>query len=145
MDHLPFLFDRQVDAAGSGVGEPTGHALMASCPPHPFSELGPTVPFGYTHVPGVPTVAASGLADDTLATAATDASHHDGRDQRTWEVPRADLATLLNLSQHLDLDGEITPVMAWGMIVGHPRAGELTLEDFVKLTEELARKARCYG
>lgn len=64
---------------------------------------------------------------------------------RTRELSKADLATLLDLSQKLNLDGEITPVMAWGMVLGHPRLGELNERDFVKLTEELRSKVRCYG
>jgi hypothetical protein len=68
-----------------------------------------------------------------------------GGGQRTWELSKADLATLLDLSKRLDLDGEITPVMAWGMVLAHPRLAELQLEDFARLTEELRRKVRCYG
>jgi hypothetical protein len=64
---------------------------------------------------------------------------------RTWELSKSDLATLLDLSQKLNLDGEITPVMAWGMVLAHPRLGELNERDFVKLTEELGSKVRCYG
>lgn len=64
---------------------------------------------------------------------------------RTWELSRPDLATLLDLSQKLDLDGEITPVMAWGMVLGHPRLGELDERDFVKLSEGLRSKVQCYG
>ncbi|KAK7699690.1 hypothetical protein SLS64_011463 [Diaporthe eres] len=64
---------------------------------------------------------------------------------RTWELSKSDLTTLLDLSQKLNLDGEITPVMAWGMVLAHPRLGELNEKDFVKLTEELGSKVRCYG
>ncbi|KAH0552850.1 hypothetical protein GP486_006947 [Trichoglossum hirsutum] len=55
------------------------------------------------------------------------------------------LSNLLDLSMRLNLDGEITPVMAWGMILGHPRFGELSSEDFESLKEELKGKIRCYG
>lgn len=64
---------------------------------------------------------------------------------RTWELSKADLATLLDLSQKLNLDGEITPVMAWGMVLAHPRLGELDDRDFEKLAEELTSKVRCFG
>lgn len=120
MDHLPWLLER---AAESG-GEPCGHALMASCPPEPFSDLSPELPFGYANVK-------VGAAAD------------DG--QRTWELSKADLSTLLDLSAKLNLDGEITPVMAWGMVKAHPRFRDLTLDDFARLMEELRGKVRCYG
>ena len=118
MDHMPMLVDR----AREGTGEPCGHALMASCPPEPVNKLTGEIPIGYAH---------------------TREEAKSG--QRTWELTKADLATLLDLSQKLDLDGEITPVMAWGMIFGHPRLAELRPEDFHRLAEELKGKVRCYG
>ncbi|KAL8417497.1 hypothetical protein RB594_001243 [Gaeumannomyces avenae] len=120
MDHLPWLLERGIETGGS---DPCGHALMASCPPEPFPELTPDIPFGYANVKG-------GDIDSG---------------QRTWELSKADLNTLLDLSKRLNLDGEITPVMAWGMVLAHPRLAEMSLQDFQKLTEELGRKVRCYG
>jgi hypothetical protein len=101
---------------------------MASCPPEPFPELTPDIPFGYSNVG-----------------AGVNSKAGPGSGQRTWELTKADLATLLHLSKRLDLDGEITPVMAWGMILAHPRIGELKPADLAKLTEELKGKVRCYG
>ncbi|KAG7137206.1 hypothetical protein HYQ45_005357 [Verticillium longisporum] len=101
MNHMPWLLERSSEMGG----EPCGHALMASCPPEPFPELTPDIPFGYAHVNG---------------------DLNSG--QRTWELSKADLGTLLALSKRLNLDGEITPA-----------------EDFAKLTEELSTKIRCYG
>jgi len=119
MDHMPWLLERGTETGG----EPCGHALMASCPPEPFPELTPDIPFGYSNVKG--------------------GDIESG--QRTWELSKGDLATLLALSERLNLDGEITPVMAWGMILGHPRLAELGNSDFQKLSEELSSKVRCYG
>ncbi|KAK0613009.1 hypothetical protein B0T17DRAFT_499116 [Bombardia bombarda] len=125
MDHMPWLLER-----GSEVGgEPCGHALMASCPPEPFPELTPDIPFGYSNV----------KVSEGRGSNAVEAG------QRTWELSKGDLATLLDLSKRLNLDGEITPVMAWGMVLGHPRLAELKMEDFTKLTDELGSKVRCYG
>ncbi|KAM0329971.1 hypothetical protein ACHAQA_004139 [Verticillium albo-atrum] len=118
MNHMPWLLERSSEMGG----EPCGHALMASCPPEPFPELTPDIPFGYAHVNGE---LKSG--------------------QRTWELSKADLGTLLALSKRLNLDGEITPVMAWGMVMAHPRFYEMKPEEFRKLTEELGTKIRCYG
>ncbi|KAL7794529.1 hypothetical protein V8C37DRAFT_401272 [Trichoderma ceciliae] len=120
MAHMPFLVDRASDADGA----PCGHALMASCPPAPFPELTPDTPFGNTHT-----------------------RDHGGelQAQGTWELTKADLTTLLDLSQKLNLDGEITPVMAWGIVLSHSRFNEMAPGDFEKLSEELLRKVRCYG
>ena len=83
MSHLPWLLDRKNEEGG----EPCGHALMASCPPGPFSNLpNKNVPFGSAH-----------------------ACPQQGQ---TWELTKGDLATLLDLSRRLDLDGEITPVVS---------------------------------
>jgi hypothetical protein len=96
---------------------------MASCPPAPFPELTPAIPFRYD----------TGKGGDAES------------GSRTWEPSKGDLATLLNLSRRLNLNGEITPVMAWGMVLAHPRLWELGTEDFAKLTKELGGKVRCYG
>lgn len=125
MDHMPWLLERAHDTGGDACG----HALMATCPPEPFPELSGNIPFGYAH----------NHKPETTTTTTTQSSH------RTWELSKADLATLLDLSKKLDLDGEITPVMAWGMILAHPRLGELRREDLEKLIDDLKGKVRCYG
>ena len=126
MAHLPFLMDR----ANEPAGEPCGHALMASCPPVPFQDMDESRPWGdsHTRVKGEPAP-----------------SEGAGPSQGTWELSKADLATLLDLSGQLDLDGEITPVMAWGMIMNHPQFADLQASDFRRLAEELGSKVRCYG
>jgi len=129
MDHLPWLLERGTE----GGGEPCGHALMASCPPEPFPELTADIPFGYSNV-RAPAAAKGSLGGGGAETG-----------QRTWELSKGDLATLLDLSQRLNLDGEITPVMAWGMVLAHPRLGELKSEDFAQIATELLSKVRCYG
>lgn len=121
MQHMPFLLDR----ASGESGDPCGHALMASCPPAPFAKLTPERPFGQTH--------------------SKDQDSEAGVSQGTWDISKADLSTLLDLSQRLDLDGEITPVMAWGMILNHPRFADFQPEDFAQIAAELGRKVRCYG
>ena len=117
MDHMQFLVER----ASEPEGEPCGHALMASCPPEPFTENHPEIPFGH----GKP--------------------HLDGSAQKTWDLSKPDLANLLDLSKRLNLDGEITPVMAWGMVLGHPRFSELKVDDFKTMCQDLGGKVRCYG
>ncbi|ESA44189.1 hypothetical protein GE21DRAFT_1634 [Neurospora crassa] len=134
MEHMTWLLERGTGTEDRAQREPCGHALMASCPPEPFSELSPESPFGHTN-----TIHAHAHGHPPMPTSIS------GGGQRTWELSKADLATLLDLSKRLDLDGEITPVMAWGMILAHPRLAELQLEDFARLTEELGSKVRCYG
>lgn len=121
MVHMPFLLNR---AAGP-EGDPCGHALMASCPPAPFQDLKESSPFA--NVDG------------------TAVKREETPVQGTWQVTKADLSTLLDLSKRLDLDGEITPVMAWGMIMSHPQFKALSASDVQHIAEELGRKVRCYG
>lgn len=97
-----------------------GHVLMASCPPIFDGEQPLDLPFGHTPIP-------------------------DGGEQKTWDLSKSDLANLMDLSKRLNLDGEITPVMAWGMILAHPRFNELTANDIQSIREELRPKTRCYG
>jgi hypothetical protein len=116
MDHMQFLVERSSEEEG----EFCGHALMATCPPDPFPD--PEIPFGHTPL------------------------HSNGTNvQKTWDISKPDLANLLDLSKRLNLDGEITPVMAWGMVLGHPRFSELRNEDFQRVVQELGGKVRCYG
>ena len=61
------------------------------------------------------------------------------------EIGMPDLVKLLDLSNRLPLDGEITPIMAWAGIHSHPRRDELTREDFEDLKQDLVAKVRCYG
>jgi hypothetical protein len=76
-------------------------------------------------------------------------SHMIKRPQVPWTSEDASntpsLNKLLDLSMRLNLDGEITPVMAWGVVLGHPRFAEMNSEDFQSLKEELKGKIRCYG
>lgn len=116
MDHIQFLVQRASDE-----DEPCGHAMMASCPPEPHPENNPEMPFGHG------------------------ATHLNGNAQKTWDLSKPDLANLLDLSKRLNLDGEITPVMAWGMVLGHPRFSDLTTQDFEMMCLELGGKVRCYG
>lgn len=170
MDHLPWLVER---SSANGGSEPCGHALMASCPPEPFPELTPDIPFGYKSLPPVPngnnnthshSQALSPLqntnnrnfsrnggvvvkSENSPIALDADTANDNGNSSgmRTWQLSKADLATLLEASKRLNLDGEITPVMAWREVLAHPRLGELVERDFAKLSDELIGKVRCYG
>jgi len=56
-----------------------------------------------------------------------------------------DLTKLLDLSNRLPLDGEITPIMAWAGIRSHSRFEELSEGEIQGVRDELAGKVRCYG
>lgn len=149
MDHLPWLLERSAEMGS----EPCGHALMASCPPEPFSDLGAEIPFGHTNERKRKSSDNSSKNQTPILSTSTEASSEGVPPrsfaqepvQRTWELNKADLSTLLDLSKRLNLDGEITPVMAWGMISCHPRFAELNRQDFEQLAEVLKSKVRCYG
>lgn len=117
MDHMQIVVRR-----GSGPdGKSCGHALMASCPPGPDVDNSPDIPFGHGE------------------------NHLSEPAPKTWDLSKPDLANLLDLSKRLNLEGEITPVMAWGMILAHPRFSELRADDFMNICQELGGKVRCYG
>lgn len=97
-----------------------GHALMASNPVEGQPESNVTLP--HPHVP-----------------TGTCSTH------KTHALDEAALNSLLELCERLNLDGELTPLMAWNLIIRHPQASELTIEDFWVLTQELKTKVRCYG
>ncbi|KAL3417596.1 BZIP-type transcription factor [Phlyctema vagabunda] len=121
MDHMQFLVER----ASEPDGEPCGHALMASCPPDAYMDNHPEIPFGHT-------------------------VHHAHGDEdykpKTWDVSAAGLANLLRLSKTIpDLNGECTPVMVWGMIIGHERFSMLNVDDIEEICDALKGKVKCYG
>jgi hypothetical protein len=61
------------------------------------------------------------------------------------DIGMQDLVKLLDLSNRLPLDGEITPIMAWAGIFSHPRVQELDQKDFESIRSDLLPKIRCYG
>lgn len=72
-------------------------------------------------------------------------------DKYPHDVP-ADLTTgamskLLDLSNRLpiDRDGEITPIMAWTLVLRDPRVRELEKVDLERLRDNLLPKVTCYG
>ncbi|ORY05677.1 hypothetical protein BCR34DRAFT_43418 [Clohesyomyces aquaticus] len=61
------------------------------------------------------------------------------------DIAMPDLLKLLDLSNRLPLDGEITPIMAWAMILRDERFGELAKGDLEGVKNDLLAKVRCYG
>ncbi|KAJ9394266.1 hypothetical protein DTO282F9_8833 [Paecilomyces variotii] len=64
---------------------------------------------------------------------------------QTYDLPAANLATLLNLSRQLVTDGQITPIMALQSLKNHELYPSLTREDVKAVMDTLLAKIRCYG
>jgi hypothetical protein len=60
-------------------------------------------------------------------------------------LPGHDLMALMQLSEGLSLDGEMTPIMALNWVYGHERAGEFGVREWEELKRELEGKTKCYG
>jgi hypothetical protein len=131
MDHMQYLLVRSHNPPPSSPPpDPTsssssadnntdvfvsGHALMATCPPESHIRSHPEEPYP----PQMPA-----------------------------DIGMADLLKLLDLSNRLPLDpqgGEVTPVMAWAMVLRDRRVGVLGEVDVRGLRDELVGKVRCYG
>jgi len=64
---------------------------------------------------------------------------------KTYDLPLANLGTLLNLSRQLVTDGQITPIMALQCLKNHELYSSLSREDVKIIIETLNTKVRCYG
>ncbi|OCT45688.1 hypothetical protein CLCR_01540 [Cladophialophora carrionii] len=62
-----------------------------------------------------------------------------------WSVPAIELEKLLDFSDRLSLDGEITPVEAWQRIRQHPNFDGLTRDGLETLKQTLLPEVTCYG
>ena len=62
-----------------------------------------------------------------------------------WNVPAVELEKLLDFSDKLSLDGEITPVEAWQRIRQHHHFDTLTRDGLEALKETLLPEVNCYG
>lgn len=115
----PCMVHRQIidGMVNSSGGPPCGHAMMASCAP---PEQNQDTPFNAKWTAGE-------------------------AEMQTWDLSKGDLARLLDLSSKLELDGEITPVMAWKMVTMDPRVARLNQADFDAVATRLMERVRCYG
>jgi hypothetical protein len=65
--------------------------------------------------------------------------------QEGCSLSKSSFTSLLHHSERLNLNGEVTPVMVWQMILEHPRFSEFMLDDFERIRQDLSVKVRCYG
>lgn len=64
---------------------------------------------------------------------------------QTYDLPHANLTTLLNLSRQLVTDGQVTPIMALQYLKNHDMYPSLSRDDIQIIMETLDTKIRCYG
>jgi hypothetical protein len=62
-----------------------------------------------------------------------------------WSVPAIELEKLLDFSDRLSLEGEITPVEAWQRIRQHPNFEGMTRDGLESLKQTLLPEVTCYG
>lgn len=125
-----------------------GHTLMASFPPISYIEEHPHEPFPYESLHETMTMTTTKSSGGSAAggmVAATGGGQGATEGGPTGASSAPYLAALLELSSRLDLDGEITPVMAWTMILSHPRSALLGKSEIELLRDELSGKIRCHG
>ncbi len=115
-------------AAHSNADEGSGHGMMLMSPImwHSPASQNTGRPTGRQLSP--PTQTGSGLPTGTR-----------------WNVPAMELEKLLDFSDKLSLDGEITPVEAWQRIRHHPNFEGLTRDTLDVLKETLLPDVQCYG
>ncbi|KAL5427250.1 hypothetical protein PMIN04_001522 [Paraphaeosphaeria minitans] len=90
------------------------------------------------------------ISGHALMASAPPDSHIANNPEETYphqmpDIAMPDLMKLLDLSNRLPLDGEITPIMAWVMVLKEPRLAELSKADVEGIKGELLAKVRCYG
>ncbi|KAG0642660.1 hypothetical protein HOY80DRAFT_1007794 [Tuber brumale] len=64
---------------------------------------------------------------------------------KTLDVGASELSILFNLSNRLELDGELTPIAVWAHVTRHERFADLEMADFKALEEALLDKVKCHG
>ncbi|RDW74596.1 protein flbB [Aspergillus mulundensis] len=64
---------------------------------------------------------------------------------KTYDLPHANLTTLLNLSRQLVTEGQVTPIMALQALKSHDMYTRLTRDDVKLIMDTLENKVRCYG
>jgi hypothetical protein len=64
---------------------------------------------------------------------------------KTYDLPHANLSTLLNLSRQLVTEGQVTPIMALQALKSHEMYPRLTRDDVKLIMDTLENKVRCYG
>ncbi|KAI9803750.1 MAG: hypothetical protein M1826_004941 [Phylliscum demangeonii] len=127
--------------------------------------------FGHALMATVPTLSAIDVQCDYLADLRLDPHHHSYRPPApepalpagpdsaalappppppqpllyAFELGRDSLQRLLELSSRFQLDGEVTPVMAWRMLLQHPSFPSLTAPDLAAIKALLAARVRCHG
>lgn len=72
-------------------------------------------------------------------------THAQPYPHQTYDLPLANLTTLLNLSRQVVNEGQITPIMALQSLKSHELYHTLTKDDVQLIIETLNTSVRCYG
>lgn len=72
-------------------------------------------------------------------------THEQPYPHKTYDLPIANLSTLLNLSRQLVTEGQITPIMALQCLKNHDLYHKLSRDDIKIIIDTLNTKVRCYG
>ncbi|EXJ69797.1 uncharacterized protein A1O5_06868 [Cladophialophora psammophila CBS 110553] len=118
-------------AAHATADDGTGHEMMLMSPIMWHSPARPQ-----------PALTAASSRQPAVATAATESGLPSGT---RWSVPAVELEKLLDFSDKLSLEGEITPVEAWQRVRQHPNFGNLTRDGLEALKATLLPEVHCYG
>ena len=62
-----------------------------------------------------------------------------------WEIPTIELERLFEFALALNLEGEVTPIQAWGRIKNHPGFSSLSYERLQQLSAVLLEEVQCFG
>lgn len=85
------------------------------------------------------------MASATLLHHHPHATGHEQDRNTRWNLPESGVERLLELSDRLPLDGEVTPVQMWNHIRRHPQFIRLKAEDLEGLKIALMQHVKCYG
>lgn len=139
-------------APHGGGEEGSGHEMMLMSPimwhsparqQQPSSRGGTASPSSTTPQP-VP-CSARGAAPHPLTATTAAGSFPSSATGTRWSVPAIELEKLLDFSDKLSLDGEITPVEAWQRIRQHPNFEGMTRDRLEALKATLLPEVTCYG
>lgn len=72
-------------------------------------------------------------------------THEQPYPHKLYDLPYANLTTLLNLSRQLVTEGQITPIMALQCLKNHELYRSLSRDDVKIIIDTLNTKVRCYG
>ena len=62
-----------------------------------------------------------------------------------WNIPAVELEKLLTFSEQIELEGEVTPVQIWNLVLRHGNFSSMTPEKLEDLRDSLLPNVKCLG